>query len=306
MRRERDQSSGGRSRTSNGGIACEALALLSAQAKRHLGGMTADMPDCDRQINGNDGTRFVAYVYPGWHSDEYRPKVNEWKLLDDFEPRFAGHPLPLQPLGGRYDDSRPDTVARQMELASIHGVEAFSYFTYFSGDRLFLEEGMNTAFAIPDTDRRTDVCTTWCIRLPHTSFPVDQGEHIETAPHEIGPMGGPRAIAESRIENLTVRDVSQLVGESSDDPLLAMMSSAIRTVLASPQHAEVAGLLALAQYLAEPPDAAVTPCQPEDAVSPPAAASLRSVMGGLAEQNDPLSQITLKDVDLLVLTPNRP
>src|SRR6476620_12668401 len=75
--------------------------------------------------------RFVAYVYPGWHSSAYRPAVDEWDLLDTFHPCFAGHQPPARPLAGRYDDSTPEVSAAHEREALEAGIEAFTYFTYY-------------------------------------------------------------------------------------------------------------------------------------------------------------------------------
>jgi hypothetical protein len=262
--------------------------------------MTAHLPDPQADLAAAERPRFVAYVYPGWHPDEYRAGVNEWDLLDHFDPRFEGHPPPLQPSAGRYDDSRPEAVARQMSEAATHGIEAFSYFTYYSGDGPLLHKGVNAAFDLPLSERPLSLCTTWCIRLPHNGFPVPHGEHIEAPIGDHGCTDSLGGIMNRRLEDMTLRDVVELMTSSSEDGLMSRVSLAIRTVLESPDYSDIHALLALARHFADP-------LMSDDALRElagfanlAAAASLRDLMDRLPEHGDRLASIRLKDLDALV------
>jgi hypothetical protein len=156
------------------------------------------------------GPQFIAYVYPGWHANAYRPGVDEWRLLDGFTPYFPGQPPPLQPLAGRYDDTCAATAAGQIALARRHGIAGFIYFTYFSGLDWVMDAPMRVALAAaPDAFA---VAGSWCIRLPHDSFPV-----LPHEPLEASAQGDGGQLEDMPIAGLTLAALEQLIG--ADDPL---------------------------------------------------------------------------------------
>jgi len=158
--------------------------------------------------------RFVAYVYAGWHADQYRPGVNEWSLLDGFRPYFDGHAAPARPAGGAYDDTDPRTSLRQMAMARANGVEAFAYFMYYHSRGFVMNAAMDVAFAVarscPDG---VSLLGTWCVRLPHDCFPVAKRDDLEV-PTRPPPIF--LSLDERLIESLTLRDLEDLI--AADDP----------------------------------------------------------------------------------------
>jgi hypothetical protein len=116
---------------------------------------------------------YVAYVYPGWHRDAFRPAIDEWQLLDRFRPYFDGHQPPARPLDGRYDDSNAQTARRQLRQAAAAGITAFSYFMYFSDGEFLLHEPLRVTLREAGA-QPVRIATTWCIRLPHRSLPVTE------------------------------------------------------------------------------------------------------------------------------------
>src|SRR5262245_47003529 len=94
--------------------------------------------------------KFIAFVYPGWHEDSYRPSVDEWALLDGFKPAFPGHIPPPQPLHGRYDDALPEVVAGQIDQARAVGISGFLYFAYFGYTAFVMDKPMAEAIKISD------------------------------------------------------------------------------------------------------------------------------------------------------------
>jgi hypothetical protein len=115
---------------------------------------------------------FVAYIYPGWHWSPYRPDVNEWELLDKFEPYFDDHQPPPRPLEGYYDDAKPETALKQIEIAKSFGINAFSYFLYYEPEQFVLSEPIDIAFQTATEVSDFKISLTWCIRLPHNEFPL--------------------------------------------------------------------------------------------------------------------------------------
>jgi hypothetical protein len=166
---------------------------------------------------GSQGDRshpcFVAYAYPGWHRSPSRPGVDEWSLLDRFQPYFEGHLPPPRPLHGPYDDSLPETARRHVDLARRHGISAFSYFLYSRGGRLLLSsplyQALRAASACPDFA----VAATWCVRLPISEFPIPAG--AGEPPHPSDPAPDPTtdlAPEDKPLELLTPADLEALLG----------------------------------------------------------------------------------------------
>jgi len=115
----------------------------------------------------------MAYVYPGWHSSDWRPGINEWDLLDRFIPYFEGHePLP-RPENGPYDDSQPDTVKRQVKMAQEAGISGFNYFMYYGQDGFIMDRPFELALN-EAKGKNFSIGATWCLRLPHNNFPIPE------------------------------------------------------------------------------------------------------------------------------------
>jgi hypothetical protein len=160
---------------------------------------------------------FVAYVYPGWHPSAYRPGVNEWDLLDQFVSYFDGHCPPLTPVAGRYDDAHVDTVTRQIHEARAHGIDAFTYFLYYSPEGFVLDEPLPAVSAVSETVGDFEFSLTWCIRLPHDHFPIrvtDVGQMDGRFPS--GPEAqtdrADCAFSERFIDELTLSDLDYFFG----------------------------------------------------------------------------------------------
>lgn len=122
-------------------------------------------------------TQFIAYVYPGWHANAFRGDFDEWTLFDKFSPYFDGHQMPSRPAAGFYDDSQQSCSRRQVQEAADAGINGFTYFFYYGNDGPIMAEPLGAALdaaAAADTvaDTAFEVGTTWCLRLPHTNFPI--------------------------------------------------------------------------------------------------------------------------------------
>lgn len=118
-------------------------------------------------------TKFIAYAYPGWHRSDFRPNVDEWALLDNFVPLFAGHDPLAEPLAGRYDDTDLVTAERQISDALAYGINGFTYFMFHTGTRFVLQQPVQAALRAA-TPTPFGVAATWCLRLPHQFLPIPQ------------------------------------------------------------------------------------------------------------------------------------
>lgn len=170
---------------------------------------TADR-DLGRSAGESTAVSFIAYVYPGWHEDAYRPGIDEWKRLSDFEPYFDGHKAHATPLAGRYDDSEPATAARQLREASRASVAAFSYFTYFADREFVMDLPMRHALAQAG-DHGIAISCTWCLRLPHPTLPVEEIEKEVSRRSTDPPVMA--SIADRAVIDLTIGDAHELLGD---------------------------------------------------------------------------------------------
>ena len=135
--------------------------------------------------------RIAAYVYPGWHPIperdlSFHPGFTEWELVEACRPRFEGQHQPRVPALGRYDDRDPIEVARRVQLARRHGVDAFVYgFFWCRGKRVF-QEALDRGFL--GMAQPPPFALMWANRMPRRVLPVrrvdaaviDEGRRVPT------------------------------------------------------------------------------------------------------------------------------
>lgn len=94
----------------------------------------------------------AAYYFPNYHFDERNALThgagwNEWDLMRKARPRFPGHHQPKIPLWGYENEADPAVMARKIDAAADHGVDAFIFDWYYYNDGTFLEAALNDGFA---------------------------------------------------------------------------------------------------------------------------------------------------------------
>jgi hypothetical protein len=94
-------------------------------------------------------------------------------------------------------------------LAAESGVEAFTYFMYYRPScGYIMANPMDEAFRISEEIGGFAVTCTWCIRLPHDTFPVAPLDGMSVQRQPVRIPG--RALDDTPIELLTLRDLEQL------------------------------------------------------------------------------------------------
>ena len=96
------------------------------------------------------GVEFAAYYFPQWHVEPrneqwFGPGWTEWEVLKSARPRWTGHKQPKRPLWGYTDESDPDQMARRIEAAADHGLNAF-VFDWYWYDGPFLNGALDRGF----------------------------------------------------------------------------------------------------------------------------------------------------------------
>src|SRR5262245_29577281 len=110
-------------------------------------------------------TRLVAIYFPQFHAIPendrwWGPGFTDWVNVQKARPLFTGHHQPRVPLGGDYyDQSRPEVVRRQVELARDYGISAFCHYHYWFEGKQLLQAPTNHFLAMKDL--RFSFCLSW-------------------------------------------------------------------------------------------------------------------------------------------------
>ena len=121
----------------------------------------------------------LAYYYAGWHAALYRDGQNEWNTLRNNRPRFTGHTILLPK--EYYDDTRPETIWEQVQLASKYWIQGFVVCYYFDGKDEVFSEGLEKGL-IPALVDSEQFCFSLLVsaRLPRKYFPLENGKDDST------------------------------------------------------------------------------------------------------------------------------
>jgi hypothetical protein len=101
----------------------------------------------------------ACYYFPNYHADRrnavvHGPGWTEWELVKRAEPRFEGHHQPRVPVWGYEDEADPAAMARKIDAAADHAIDAFIFDWYWYDDGPFLQRGLDEGFLLaPNRDR---------------------------------------------------------------------------------------------------------------------------------------------------------
>jgi len=101
----------------------------------------------------------AAYYFPNYHEDARNRRWHgkgwtEWELVRRAEPRFPGHQQPKLPLWGFENEADPQVMARKIDAAADHGLDAFIFDWYWYEDGPYLERCLEEGFLrAPNVDR---------------------------------------------------------------------------------------------------------------------------------------------------------
>lgn len=107
-----------------------------------------------------------AIYFPSWHPDRhyeqwYGKGFSEWELMKTTRPLFPGHLQPKEPLWGDFDESKPEWMEKQVDLAADHGITGFMFDWYWYSGEQFLEKPLDEAFLQAPNRNRLKFFLMW-------------------------------------------------------------------------------------------------------------------------------------------------
>ena len=123
----------------------------------------------------------ASYYFPNYHPDarnirRYGYAWTEWELVKQARPRFEGHMQPKVPQWGYTDESDPDQMARKIEAANEHGLDAFIFGWHYYDDGPFLEAAIEKGFLCAPNNHLMKFGLMWANHDWKEVFPADSGE----------------------------------------------------------------------------------------------------------------------------------
>ena len=115
-------------------------------------------------------TRLIAFYFPQFHAIPendvwWGEGFNDWELVKNSRPLFAGHIQPNIPLDGDfYNPCEKKTWEKQISLAKKYGVYGFMIYHYWFDGKLLLEKPMECLLENKDLDIPFCICwanETW-------------------------------------------------------------------------------------------------------------------------------------------------
>ncbi|GCE15119.1 glycoside hydrolase family 99-like domain-containing protein [Tengunoibacter tsumagoiensis] len=118
-----------------------------------------------------------VYYFPNYHrdvrNDEWMGEGwTEWDLLRQAQPRYPGHRQPRVSAWGQFDESDPVWAAREIDLATDHGVNTFLYDWYWYDQRPYLQDALERGFLQAPNRERMNFALMWANHDFRSIFPA--------------------------------------------------------------------------------------------------------------------------------------
>lgn len=114
-----------------------------------------------------DKVTVACYYFGNYHPGDARNTKlkgkdwSEWELVKAAKPRFPGHHQPNVPLWGYTDESDPKAMARKIDAAADHGIDAFIFDWYSYDDGPFLERPIDNGYLKAKNNKRVQFALMW-------------------------------------------------------------------------------------------------------------------------------------------------
>lgn len=107
----------------------------------------------------------AVYYFPNFHVDPRNEAVHgkgwtEWELMKHAGARFPGHMQPKIPAWGYEDEGDPAVMAKKIDAAADHGLDAF-IFDWYWYEGPFLERALNEGFLGAPNRSRMKFALMW-------------------------------------------------------------------------------------------------------------------------------------------------
>ena len=126
---------------------------------------------------GSRPIEVAAYYFPSYHLDARNGQWHgqgwtEWDLVRDARPRYPGHQQPKIPAWGYFDESDPHWAAREIDLATEHGITSFIYDWYWYDDASYLQNGLEKGFLKAANRSKMKFALMWANHDWNNMFPA--------------------------------------------------------------------------------------------------------------------------------------
>lgn len=114
-----------------------------------------------------DKVTVASYYFGNYHPGDPRNEAakghgwSEWELVKSAKPRFPGHQQPKIPLWGYTDESDPKVMAKKIDAAADHGVDAFIFDWYYYDDGPYLDRPIDRGFLKARNIKRLKFAFMW-------------------------------------------------------------------------------------------------------------------------------------------------
>ncbi len=118
----------------------------------------------------------AAYYFPNFHTDVRNDKYHgpgwtEWELMKCARPHFHGQRQPRIPLWGYEDESLPEAMAKKIDAAADHGLDAF-VFDWYWYDGPYLAKALDEGFLKAPNRNRLKFALMWANHDWHDRHPT--------------------------------------------------------------------------------------------------------------------------------------
>ena len=129
-----------------------------------------------KERNGIRKMQTAAYYFPNYHCDRRNEEFHgtgwsEWELVKCARPRFEGHRQPRIPLWGYLDEADPSVMAKKIDAAADHGIDAF-VFDWYWYDGPYLQRALDEGFLRAPNRDRLKFALMWANHDWHARHPV--------------------------------------------------------------------------------------------------------------------------------------
>jgi hypothetical protein len=144
-----------------------------------------------------DKITVASYYFGQYHPNDPRNLKergrpwDEWELIKASQPRFPGHAQPKVPLWGYEDESDPKAMAKKIDAAADHGIDAFIFDWYYYDDGPFLDRTVNEGFLKAKNNSRIKFAFMWANHdWIKNLFPYTRGTpQVVLYPGKVSPVG---------------------------------------------------------------------------------------------------------------------